>query len=195
MKISLIFIQIFHYIWFIDSENSGFILILKERMTRFWQAPHRTVISWGRLLEEMLYLIYLAVDVVNFIIDWNVFSSEEYLVRPKKSSLVSGNWLCEIFYHLPTRKANMYQYISCLSRKKTHTNTNIHTNKKQKKKNQQKTKKKREKQKKPKKKRNKMLLWTVSLKNLTRYVCRIRRYAGFPQANLFVWIAFFLIGQ
>ena len=34
MKILLIF-QFFHYIWFIDSENLCFILILKENMTRF----------------------------------------------------------------------------------------------------------------------------------------------------------------
>ena len=27
--------RFFHYIWFIDSENLCFILILKEKMTRF----------------------------------------------------------------------------------------------------------------------------------------------------------------
>ena len=34
LKILLIF-RFFHYIWFIDSENLCFILILKEKMTRF----------------------------------------------------------------------------------------------------------------------------------------------------------------
>ena len=35
IKILLIF-RFFLYIWFIDSENLSFILILKEKMTRFW---------------------------------------------------------------------------------------------------------------------------------------------------------------
>ena len=34
MKILLVF-RFFHYIWFIDSENFCFILILRENMTRF----------------------------------------------------------------------------------------------------------------------------------------------------------------
>ena len=29
--------RFFHYIWFIDSENLCFILILKEKMTIFWR--------------------------------------------------------------------------------------------------------------------------------------------------------------
>ena len=33
-EIFLIF-RFFHYIWFIDSKNLYFILILKEKMTRF----------------------------------------------------------------------------------------------------------------------------------------------------------------
>ena len=33
---TLLILRFFHYIWFIDSENLYFILILKEKMTRFW---------------------------------------------------------------------------------------------------------------------------------------------------------------
>ena len=80
MKILLTF-TFFHYIWFIDSENLSFILILKVKMTRFWHlillislplitalAPpsnkHRTSVSKfnkrrGRLLEEIRYSVEL----------------------------------------------------------------------------------------------------------------------------------------
>ena len=37
MEVLLIF-RFFHYIWFIDSENLCLILILKEKMTKFWHA-------------------------------------------------------------------------------------------------------------------------------------------------------------
>ena len=67
MKMLLIF-RFFHYIWFINSENLCFILILKEKMARFWSFilfislilklyKHLTVSKLnkrrGRLLEEI----------------------------------------------------------------------------------------------------------------------------------------------
>ena len=103
-------------------------------------------------------------------------------LKPKKSSLVSGiqqhnfflsftclhNWMCIWTY-------------TCF--KKTHTNTHIQKAKET------------IKEKKVKKKKSKkiLLLWTVSVVSLMRYLRWICREGGFPLANFFLQNDFFSV--
>ena len=68
MKILLIF-RFFHYTWFIDSKKLCFILISKEKMTRFLHLISGTLIR-GNTLKDFLTIIE---ELIMILRDVNIY--------------------------------------------------------------------------------------------------------------------------